>query len=71
MVWRETELAYDDDGVQVIVSHIPAFVCPHEDDKAFTPEVADDLYRTIRELVAVAKRARESHVAQVEYLVKA
>ncbi len=71
MVWRETELAYEDGGVQVVVSHVPAFVCLHEDDRAFTPEIAEDLYRTIRELVAVAKRARESHVTHVEYLVKA
>ncbi|MBI4770432.1 MAG: hypothetical protein HY784_08505 [Chloroflexi bacterium] len=75
MVWRDdADYVYDDEGVQVVVRHIQAFVCPQGDDQAFAPGVAKELYPIVRELVATAKRARAAHAARatpLEYLVTA
>jgi hypothetical protein len=32
MGWGETEFTFVEDGIEVIVRHIPAWVCPHHDD---------------------------------------
>lgn len=72
MVWDETDFTYAEDGVEVVVRHIPAWVCPRGDDAAFPPGVTDELIETIRELIAVAKRtqAQRPSLLQQEYLVK-
>ncbi len=72
MVWDETDFTYIEDGVEVVIRHIPAWVCPHGDDAAFPPGVTDELIKTIRELVAVAKRAQsqQTSLSRQEYLVK-
>lgn len=72
MVWGETEMKFEEDGIEVIVRHIPAWVCPYGDDVGFAPGMADELIETIRALVKVAQRARASHPTQPqqEYLVR-
>ncbi|MCP4361296.1 MAG: hypothetical protein GY796_25080 [Chloroflexi bacterium] len=72
MVWGETDFAYAEDGIEVVVRHIPAWVCPQGDDAAFPPGATDELIETIRELIAVAKRtqAQRTSLPQQEYLVK-
>jgi hypothetical protein len=65
-------MKFEEDGVEVIVRHIPAWVCPHGDDAAFAPGVADEVIETIRDLVKVAQRARATHpeLPRQEYLVR-
>ena len=72
MIWGETDFTYAQDGVEVIVRHIPAWVCPHGDDAAFPPGVTDELIGTIRKLVEIARQARTSHdyITEPEYLVR-
>ena len=72
MIWGETDFRHVEDGIEVIVRHIPAWVCVQGDDVAFPPGVTDELISTIRQLVRVAKQARLDHAAipQQEYLVR-
>lgn len=72
MVWDETDFTYTEDGIEVVVRHISAWVCPHGDDMAFAPGVADELIATIRELIQVARRsqAMQTKRPQQEYLVR-
>ena len=72
MVWTETDFPYEEEGVQVTVRHVPAWVCPKGDDVAFAPGVMDDLVRTIRDLIKVAKSARKNqiHLPVQEFLVR-
>lgn len=72
MQWEETDFTFTEDGIEVTVRHIPAWVCPHQDDVAFPPGVTDELIGTIRQLVAVAKQAKATHHAltEQEYLVR-
>jgi hypothetical protein len=73
MVWGETEFMHTEDGIEVVVRHIPAWICPYGDDVAFPPGVTDELIATIRALVKVARDARVTHhsIEQQEYLVRA
>lgn len=72
MVWGETDFAYQENGIEVTVRHVPAWVCPHTDDSAFPPGVTDELIGTIRKLVDVAKQAQASQRSawEQEYLVR-
>jgi YgiT-type zinc finger domain-containing protein len=72
MIWGETDFTYTENGVEVVVRHIPAWVCPHGDDTAFPPGITDELIATIRELIAVAKRTQTTRLSipKQEYLVR-
>ena len=72
MVWGETDFRHVEDGIEVLVRHVPAWVCIHGDDAAFAPGVSEDLITTIRQLIRVAKQARSHQPAfpQQEYLVR-
>lgn len=72
MEWGETDFSYTENGIEVTVRHIPAWVCPYADDSAFPPGVTDELIATIRKLVAVAKEAQSSQENswEQEYLVR-
>ena len=72
MIWGKTDFTYAEDGIEVVVRHIPAWVCPQGDDAAFPPGATDELLTTIRELINVAKRSqtKQSIFANREYLVK-
>jgi hypothetical protein len=67
--WRATTFEYEDDGVRVQVPNVLAWVCPQDGEASFTPEVADELIATVRELVAAAKSARDRRAAFTEYIV--
>jgi hypothetical protein len=51
------------------VPDIYAWVCPESGEVSFTPETADELIPTVRELIAIAKRARERRPILTEYHV--
>lgn len=72
MEWGETDFTYTEDGIEVVVRHIPAWVCRQGDDVAFAPGVTDELIATIRELIQVARRSQAAHILrpQQEYLVR-
>jgi hypothetical protein len=72
MVWGETEFTYSEDGIEVVVRHLPAWVCPYGDDAAVPPGATSELIQTVRELISVARRSRAQHTTlqQQEYLVK-
>lgn len=72
MVWDETDFVYSENGIEVIVRHVPAWVCPDGDDVAFPPDVTDELITVIRQLIQVATQAKTDHLAhpQQEYLVR-
>lgn len=72
MIWGETEFTHREDGVEVIVRHIPAWVCEQGDDTAFPPGVTDELLSTVRQLVRLAKQVQTEHstIPQQEYLVR-
>lgn len=72
MDWGETDFSYVEGGVEVVVRHIPAWVCPHGDDAAFPPGATDELLETMRELIEVARRtqAKRPSLPAQEYLVR-
>ena len=70
MNWGETDFTYAENGVEVIVRHIPAWVCEYGDDVAFAPGVTDELIATIRQLIRIAQQAKLDYpsLPQQEYL---
>ncbi len=67
--WKQTTFEYNEDGITVRVSGVYAWVCPVDGEAAFTPETADELHRTVRELLATAKQARVRQSVLTEYVV--
>ena len=70
MEWGETDFTYEEDGIEVTVRHIAAWVCPHGDDVALPPGVTDELITTVRELIKVAKRKNHPMKPHQEYRVR-
>ena len=70
MQWGKTVFEYSDDGIQISIPDVPAWMCPTCGEVSFTPETTDQLIETLRELVAMAKKARRRQPLLREYLVK-
>ena len=68
-VWQQTVFEYSEDGVSVKVQNVGAWVCREDEEPSFTPETADALIVTVRELVDIAKRAKKRQPALTEYAV--
>ena len=67
--WRKTAFEYSEEGIAVRVPDIYAWVCPESGEASFTPETVDELIPTVRELIEIAKRARERRPTLTEYIV--
>ena len=67
--WRPTTFEYSDAGITVRVPSIYAWVCPESGEASFTPDTVDELLATVRELIEIAKRARERRPVLTEYTV--
>jgi YgiT-type zinc finger domain-containing protein len=67
--WRPTTFEYSEEDVTVRVPNIYAWVCPASGEASFTPDTTDELITTVRELIELAKRARERRPALTEYIV--
>lgn len=59
MEWGITTFEYREDGIQITVPDIPAWICPKGGEASFTPETTDHLIATLRTLAAAAKQVRE------------
>lgn len=70
MVLGTTDFLYADDGIQVTVPQVPAWVCGNGHEPLFSPETTDQLTQTVRELAAAARRAQHRKPVFHEYLVK-
>jgi hypothetical protein len=72
MIWGDADFPFNEEGIEVVVRHIPAWVCPHGDDAAFPPGTMAELLETMRELIDVAKRtqAKRPSIPHQEYLVR-
>lgn len=72
MIWSETEFIHQEDGVEVTVRHVPAWVCEQGDDASFPPGITDELLSTVRQLVRLAKQAKQDHalIPEQEYVVR-
>jgi RNA polymerase subunit RPABC4/transcription elongation factor Spt4 len=55
--WRKTDTDFPDDGFGIVISGVPAWVCPQCGDTSFTPDVTDMLIHTFRELSSAVKGA--------------
>jgi YgiT-type zinc finger domain-containing protein len=71
MVWGKAKFRYEESGILVEVSDIPAWVCPECDDISFTPGTSQQLIAAVRELMAATQRARTRNMPLYEYHVKA
>lgn len=71
MMWGKATFKYEEDGILVEVSDIPAWVCSDCDDVSFTPGTSQQLIATVRELITATKRARGQNLPLYEYNVKA
>ena len=71
MIWGKATFRYEEDGILVEVSDIPAWICPDCDDVSFAPGTSQQLIATVRELIAATKRARARNMPLYEYHVKA
>jgi YgiT-type zinc finger domain-containing protein len=67
--WRKTTFEYVDGEIKVHIPNIPAWVCPEDGEVSFTPETVDELIPTVRELVEVARKARERRSVLTEYTI--
>ena len=67
--WRQVTFEYNEDGISVRVPGVYAWVCPEDEEPAFTPETANELISTMRELLESAKRARSRRSTLTEYIV--
>ncbi len=67
--WRPTTFEYSEEDVTVRVPNIYAWVCPASGEASFTPDTVDELITTVRELLDLAKRARERRPVLTEYMV--
>jgi YgiT-type zinc finger domain-containing protein len=67
--WRTTEFEYVDGDIRVHVPNVPAWVCPDDGEASFTPDTVDELIPTVRELVEIARKARERRSVLTEYTV--
>ena len=67
--WRQTTFEYSDEGITVRVPNVYAWVCPESGEASFTPDAVDELITTVRELITIAKRARERRPVLTEYIV--
>jgi YgiT-type zinc finger domain-containing protein len=67
--WRETVFEYSEGGITVRVPNVYAWVCPESGEASFTPDTVDELITTVRDLVEIAKRARERRPVLTEYIV--
>jgi YgiT-type zinc finger domain-containing protein len=67
--WRPTTFEYSEEDVTVRVPNIYAWVCPASGEASFTPDTVDELITTVRELIELAKRARERRPVLTEYIV--
>jgi YgiT-type zinc finger domain-containing protein len=67
--WRPTTFEYSEGGVTVRIPNVYAWVCPESGEASFTPDTVDELITTVRELVKIAKRARERRPVLTEYVV--
>ena len=71
MIWGKTTFAYEEDGISVEVSDIPAWICQDCDDVSFAPGTTQQLITAVRELIAATKRARAKNTPLYEYHVRA
>ena len=67
--WRPTTFEYEEDGIRVRVPNVLAWVCPRDGEASFTPETADELIATVKDLAAIAKKAKQRRSAPTEYIV--
>ena len=67
--WRATTFEYSDEDITVRVPNVYAWVCPESGEASFTPDTVDELITTVRELIELAKRARERRPVLTEYTV--
>jgi hypothetical protein len=67
--WKPTTYEYTEDGITVRMSNIYAWVCPVDGEAAFTPETADELFKTVRAMLTTAKEARTRQSTLTEYVV--
>jgi hypothetical protein len=68
--WQPVTFEYGDEGISIRVPNVYVWVCPIDDSEtSFTPETADELIATVRELAETAKRARARRSALTEYIV--
>ncbi len=71
MIWGKSTFEYNEDGIAVKVTDIPAWICHDCHDVSFTPGTSQQLITTIRELIAATKRAKIKNIPLYEYYVKA
>ena len=67
--WLPTTFEYSDEGIVVRVPDVHTWICPENGAASFTPDTVDELITTVRELVDIAKRARERRAVLTEYIV--
>jgi hypothetical protein len=51
------------------VPNIYAWICPIDGETSFTPETTDELLETMRDLLQIARRARQRRSALTEYII--
>ena len=67
--WRPTTFEYHDQGATIRIPDVYAWVCPEGCEASFTPETTDELIDTVKELIEVAKHARQRRSTLTEYMV--
>ena len=67
--WKPITFEYNEDGINIEIPNVYAWVCPESGEASFTPDTVDELIATVRELIAIAKRARKRRPVLTEYIV--
>lgn len=67
--WQRITFEYREGDISIRVPNVSAWVCPQDGEASFTPETMDELLETVRELIEIAKRARNRRSVLTEYIV--
>ena len=67
--WQQITFEYREGEISIRVPHVYAWICPQDGEASFTPETVDELLETVRELIEIAKRARNRRSVLTEYIV--
>lgn len=70
MRWGQTDFVYRDDGIEITIPNVPAWLCKSNHEPLFTPDTTDQLIDTLKELVATAQRARKREPMLHQYVVR-
>ena len=70
MHWGKTDFVYRDDGIEITIPNVAAWLCQRNHEPLFTPDTTDQFIETLKELTAAAQRAHKRQPVFHQYVVR-